>query len=325
MNTTLNQELAQAKILNYIKFYKINTRSSLATRLGITRSAITRTTNIMLEKGLIITRGVFANRQVKGRNSEILCINNAYKQAIGIAIDVNELKFVLSTINGLVVEEGECPIGDTYHGVLSAITACVAEIVRRHSLNADSLLGIGICISEQAESLFDELSKPTKVRKDLAHAIVHKLVVQPMVFGLLTAQRLFVEDPVTVGCALSLRCNEMITHGYSVDSRIHTPAVKGNFFSSSCYNIKPDITDEDDGKQISELAKKINECIAVLLPNNIYVLGDYLMKNDRLAAVNALLDGRYKAKLTPCVVQEKTLALAGASLIVDTGFYSSIF
>lgn len=325
-----------ARIMHYIKYDGIKTRTGLSEKTGLTKAGITGLTNEMIAKGMIFEKGIVFNRKNKGRNRIILEINDSHKLSIGITIEKDKIYCMLATLNGQALDNVSHSTDElTYHDILSLIVTEVKELLRNNCLTNESILGIGICISRDALHLIDGIDKFSKISKDLSHALNNKIISRPTIDGLLLAQKVFSQSPILNGCVLVIRYGQHIMSGFSVNCQIAPQGKEENGFAKMQIK-EPSTTFDDYIKSmdtnepidiIDKLADDISLCDLILSPNKIFVLGDFFEDIKNIEKINQALLSKSKTNSTvePFMVSDKSIAAAACAIIIDDYYGSNYF
>jgi len=90
-------------LLNLISSYGSISRTQLCDITELRAATISDITKELIEKGIIKEEG--STNSGRGRNQILLRINNDYLCAIGVSIEVNDITFVVSTLQGSILKK----------------------------------------------------------------------------------------------------------------------------------------------------------------------------------------------------------------------------
>ncbi|MFI5707298.1 ROK family protein [Kribbella sp. NPDC051620] len=173
-------------ILDLIRSSGTVTRVDLADRSGLTGASISRVVKQLLADGLIVETGL--GDPTGGKRATLLQFNPRARHAVGISIDTPSTTYVVTDMNGRVVEQLSAKgIGrDTPVTVVKRLTAELEDLIVKTGIEPSTLVGVGVALAGRQGGgdrlLRANASKyawePFAVRDTLSAAIDHPIVVE---------------------------------------------------------------------------------------------------------------------------------------------------
>lgn len=328
------------EILDFLRGNGAQPRVDIAARIKLTKAAVTVITNEMLTAGILVERGEVLQREQKhqrGRRKIMLDINENYKLAFGAVVEREWLFVGLTNLRGQVLDRLRISLaGQDYRGILSLVVENIEALMKINCIQPDRVLGLGICVSLSGADYVEGATKAdklTRLKKDLSHALTIRITAMPTIMGAISAQRLFTSN--YSDNMMIMRYGEQIESALLVNGRVYRgfSGRAGGFASmqegedgiSSYERAKGErgTTDGSNTMLNERLADDISICRTVLDPENIYGFGTYFETEYALTQINLLLSCRHSQKIpvTPCVVKDSCVFLAGCAAAVEKFFY----
>ncbi len=158
-------------------------RTELAKKFGLSASHICEAVAALIDEGVLIELGYRMAKKARGRKNTLLDLNPTYKFALGIGFADNVLSIGLTTVKGDVLGKMSMAVTDetSKEDAFSAGHETAMRLLRDSCLEANSLLGIGLCIKlDSAERFFssqnaeDIISQVKKIPTCLLCLNLHK-------------------------------------------------------------------------------------------------------------------------------------------------------
>jgi predicted NBD/HSP70 family sugar kinase len=173
-------------ILDLIRSSGTVTRVDLADRSGLTGASISRVVKQLLADGLIVESGL--GDPTGGKRATLLQFNPRARHAVGISIDTPSTTYVVTDMNGRVIEQLSAKgIGrDTPVTVVKRLTAELEDLIVKTGIEPSTLVGVGVALAGR-QGGGDRLLRanatkyawePFAVRDTLSAAIDHPIVVE---------------------------------------------------------------------------------------------------------------------------------------------------
>lgn len=122
-------------------------RSDLAERIGLSRSALTELSRELIENRLIRETSVVHDGQRQGRPSVLLALNEYRGYVLGVSIQGHVAQTALCDVYGNVLEERSIRMSPEPEATAKAIKSGLRELLQSASLQKREVLGIGLAIS----------------------------------------------------------------------------------------------------------------------------------------------------------------------------------
>lgn len=124
-------------------------RIDIASKLGLTRAAVTIITNEMIEQGILLEAGEMqydSDKAPKGRKKILLEINQNYRLALGVLVEDSQVSVGLSTLSGNVLDKKNLNYDGTISGsaIEEFIIRSCREMMDNNCLAAQKILGVGV-------------------------------------------------------------------------------------------------------------------------------------------------------------------------------------
>ena len=122
-------------------------RKRLAEAMNLTPAAISKITGDMLEEGLIV-EGKSLESSSAGRREIALNINEKYRCALGLFINLRQVILSATWLDGSVIfsEEIEIEPASNAEALAESLSKRILELVEAYSIPKSSVLGIGIAV-----------------------------------------------------------------------------------------------------------------------------------------------------------------------------------
>ena len=323
MNTPINHRLdtktkSRVDILNCIRHYKACSRVDIASCLGIAKSLVTVLTNEMIKEGILSECGESAfQTQKRGRRKVLLKIDENYRLVFGAVIEKDGITVGLTNLNGDSLEKRRMPLGTTYRETLSQIVSAVEQICRENYIVLKRVLGIGVCLSDNAADLVEgagSAERLTRLKRDLSHALTIPIITSRTVSGMLIAQRLFGGSNMR-HAALVRCCGQTTEVGILVNGKPY----------SGSRGLVAAQTDENEPAidPVHKSAQTAAVCAGVLDPEKMLFGGTLILAKETFQAVVDEMQQLLGRKL-PCertFATEERIYLAGCAIAVERCFY----
>lgn len=302
-------------ILDIIRTNGAQSRVDIAHQIGLTKPAITMITNEMLQKGILVEKGMPPTEQAlsRGRRKILLDINESYKLAFGICIDKYRISIGIANLKGQSLAKISVSIeGKQYREVLETIVTEVTALYKLNYIPPAQILGVGICISDGCADFIEATDKLTRLKRDLAHAISFKIVADTTASGALYAAKLFSNEDYD--SMLILRFDEVVESGAWINGDVFRSA-SGN--PGGLNSLYPPET-ENGHLSFTKLVQNIRLCHAIFDTEAVILMGRYFEENFD-AISQALEEGEF-FPIISSVVTSETLFLSGCALAIEYFF-----
>jgi predicted NBD/HSP70 family sugar kinase len=135
----------EKQVLNLIRKHRQISRTELSQRYDMPPSSLSRTTEGLFQKNLIIESGTSGGNG-KGRRQIRLELDYARFKAIGIGITRKSIRTVLMDLSGKIYAEAEMPFTKDAapQATIQALAQELRGMCREHAVRVQDLLGIGI-------------------------------------------------------------------------------------------------------------------------------------------------------------------------------------
>jgi predicted NBD/HSP70 family sugar kinase len=121
-------------------------RSDLANLIGLSRSALTELSRILIDHGLIRESSVVYDKR-KGRPSILLSLDAQHGYFVGVGLTEDPLMMVLTDCHGNVQSQYQMNTVFEPEAVATAIKKGIPQLLRATKIARDKVLGIGIALS----------------------------------------------------------------------------------------------------------------------------------------------------------------------------------
>lgn len=301
-------------MLNIIRTKGAQSRVDIATEIGLTKPAVTIISNEMLNKGILVEKGVPPTEQSlsRGRRKILLDINESYKLAFGICLDKDRVSIGIANLKGQSLAKTSVSIKDKpYRDVLETIVTEVTALYKLNYIPPTQILGVGICISDGCANFIEAPDKLARLKRDLAHAISFKMIADTTVNGALYAEQLFGGHYSSM---LLLRYGEVIESGAWINGDVYRSA------SLNAGGLKS--LQLSKGECVQNLQKKLAQdvllCHAIFDTETVVLMGSYF-ETEFDTLLEILKDGGIFPAIKSVVTAE-TLFVSGCALAIEYFF-----
>ncbi|GAB1482615.1 ROK family transcriptional regulator [Treponema sp.] len=148
-------------VLATIRSMKAITMPELSERLGLSKTTMSKIITKLLEKGFIVSVGKGESSDEGGKRPELFSLNASRSYAIGVHIAPKQISVALSNLSSTIIDKitNEIQKNENLDVVVSIITQSVQNLLLKHKLSPQELIGIaigahGITDIEKGTSLF---------------------------------------------------------------------------------------------------------------------------------------------------------------------------
>jgi predicted NBD/HSP70 family sugar kinase len=142
--------IASSSYVNIIEALLENgpmSRSELAESTGLSRSALTEMSRILIEDGFLEESPSAYDKQRKGRPSIMLSLNAKYGYFVGVGLTEDPPLMALTDCHGNVLAEHEIGMVMEPEEVAAAIGRGIPYLTHASNISRDQVLGIGVALS----------------------------------------------------------------------------------------------------------------------------------------------------------------------------------
>ncbi len=142
--------IASSSYVNIIEALLENgsmSRSELANSIGLSRSALTEMSRILIQDGFLEESPSVYEKQRKGRPSIMLSLNAKYGYFVGVGLTEDPPLMALTDCHGNVLAEHEIGMAMEPEAVAAAIGQGITYLTRASNISRDQVLGIGVALS----------------------------------------------------------------------------------------------------------------------------------------------------------------------------------
>lgn len=122
-------------------------RSDLAGKIGLSRSALTELSRELIEAELIRETSVVRDAQRQGRPSVLLALNEHRGYTLGASLQGNTVSLALCDVHGTILETQCCELTPTPETVAKTIRDGMRHLIQARAIHKNQVLGIGLAIS----------------------------------------------------------------------------------------------------------------------------------------------------------------------------------
>jgi predicted NBD/HSP70 family sugar kinase len=122
-------------------------RSELADSIGLSRSALTEMSRVLIADGFIEESPSVVDRQRKGRPSIMLSLNAQYGYFVGVGLTEDPPLMALTDCHGNVLAEHQIGMVMKPEEVAAAICRGIPYLTRASNISREKVLGIGVALS----------------------------------------------------------------------------------------------------------------------------------------------------------------------------------
>lgn len=147
---TLNQEqikeVNRVNIINILRDKKETTKQEISSILNLSIPTVTTYINQLLDEGFVIEAGVA--KSTGGRKPVILQFAENAKYSFGVNITPKVVRVVLVNLRLHIIEEVEYPYSSSqkFQEVLDSLKIQIAELLIKHSIEKEQIVGVGIAL-----------------------------------------------------------------------------------------------------------------------------------------------------------------------------------
>ena len=122
-------------------------RSELATSTGLSRSALTEMSRVLIEHQFVEESPSVSDKQRKGRPSIMLSLNARYGYFVGVSLTEDPPLMALTDCHGNVLAEHQIGMAMEPEAVAAAIARGIPYLTRASNISREKVLGIGVALS----------------------------------------------------------------------------------------------------------------------------------------------------------------------------------
>ncbi len=122
-------------------------RSELASSTGLSRSALTEMSRVLIEHQFIEESPSVTDKQRKGRPSIMLSLNAKYGYFVGVGLTEDPPLMALTDCHGNVLAEHQIGMMMNPEAIAAAIERGIADLTRDSKISREKVLGIGVALS----------------------------------------------------------------------------------------------------------------------------------------------------------------------------------
>src|SRR6202453_5085974 len=122
-------------------------RSELASSIGLSRSALTEMSRVLIQHQFVEESPSVIDKQRKGRPSIMLSLNARYGYFVGVGLTENPPLMALTDCHGNVLAEHQISMVMAPEEVAAAISRGILHLTRASNISRNQVLGIGIALS----------------------------------------------------------------------------------------------------------------------------------------------------------------------------------
>jgi len=135
----------EATIIETIRQAGVISRTEVAERTGLTQQSVSRILRLLIERGLVVEGEQVRTEQV-GKPRTTIKLRAEAAHAVGVLVDPTSLTFVLSNLDGSVVERLTVALDADVSpdSLVESISDRIDELISTSGIDRDSLLGVGV-------------------------------------------------------------------------------------------------------------------------------------------------------------------------------------
>jgi predicted NBD/HSP70 family sugar kinase len=122
-------------------------RSELASSIGLSRSALTEMSRVLIQHQFVEESPSVIDKQRKGRPSIMLSLNARYGYFVGVGLTEDPPLMALTDCHGNVLAEHEIGMVMEPEAVAAAIARGIPHLTRASKIAREKVLGIGVALS----------------------------------------------------------------------------------------------------------------------------------------------------------------------------------
>lgn len=143
-NQKLQSLYNRLSVINLIRLKKLTSRIELSKETGLKTSTISNIINSLLEKGLVVEKGI--GESSLGRKPKLIKLNHLVFYLIGVEIDITHITAGLMDVWGNLAIKIETPLneGQNESEVMSIVIHSIRDLLKRAEEKHQEVRGIGI-------------------------------------------------------------------------------------------------------------------------------------------------------------------------------------
>ncbi len=229
----------RTEILKLLAYNGPMSRIDIARNLKLTRAAVTIITNEMIEQGIVSEIGEQKQAEEKrrrGRKKILLDICKNYRLSFGVVLDIERTHIGLADLKGTTLAMEVLDVkGQSLKERIDGACNVMREWMRRERLPQGQLLGVGICISDNAFPAlgYQDKQECYRIARNFA---LRQMALPVMVDG--TAESLAVAELVFSRDGAKKPQNVvLLRYGYDVDAAVMVDGkvYKGHTGKAGCF------------------------------------------------------------------------------------------
>jgi predicted NBD/HSP70 family sugar kinase len=122
-------------------------RSELASSIGLSRSALTEMSRVLIQHRFVEESPSVMDKQRKGRPSIMLSLNARYGYFVGVGLTEDPPLMALTDCHGNVLSEYQIGMGNEPESVAAEIARGIPHLTRASKIAREKVLGIGVALS----------------------------------------------------------------------------------------------------------------------------------------------------------------------------------
>jgi predicted NBD/HSP70 family sugar kinase len=122
-------------------------RSELASSIGLSRSALTEMSRVLIQDQFVEESPSVIDKQRKGRPSIMLSLNARYGYFVGVGLTEDPPLMALTDCHGNVLAEHQIGMAMEPEAVAAAIARGIPHLTRASKIAREKVLGIGVALS----------------------------------------------------------------------------------------------------------------------------------------------------------------------------------
>jgi predicted NBD/HSP70 family sugar kinase len=122
-------------------------RSELASSIGLSRSALTEMSRVLIQHQFVEESPSVIDKQRKGRPSIMLSLNARYGYFVGVGLTEDPPLMALTDCHGNVLAERELGMVMEPEAIAAAIARGIPHLTRASNISSEKVVGIGVALS----------------------------------------------------------------------------------------------------------------------------------------------------------------------------------
>jgi predicted NBD/HSP70 family sugar kinase len=122
-------------------------RSELANSIGLSRSALTEMSRVLIQHQFVEESPSALDKQGRGRPSIMLSLNARYGYFVGVGLTEDPPLMALTDCHGNVLAEHQIGVEMVPEAVAAAIAQGIPHLTRASNISREKVLGIGVALS----------------------------------------------------------------------------------------------------------------------------------------------------------------------------------